>query len=125
MDSCSCSFFAVYGLPCQHIFAVRKHIGDVLISPNLIPKRWRINQEPEIVDSKSEISNISPVKTVFMVKKDKQQNSNVKKILSERAKFNISLDFMKDFSSFLAAFGHNEFYEKLNALKQLKLQWQR
>ena len=39
-DRCTCYTFTSMKIPCRHIFALRKELGEALYSPKLCDKRW-------------------------------------------------------------------------------------
>ena len=113
--SCSCKFNNDNGLPCRHIFAVRRHSKLEMLTLDMIPDRWR-----KIAMRQSHSSN------------DLEQNDNTSKpiitakrvsVLSQSEKYCKALPIIKDFANILSKCGEREFYEKLTFLENVRKCW--
>ncbi|XP_060069265.1 uncharacterized protein LOC132549354 [Ylistrum balloti] len=108
MEQCSCTFYTIYCLPCQHIFACRKHLGVELFIQSLIPSKWQLNSKFDFEQEQEE----SPLQNIVLVKRETESTKKVEP-LTEREKYNKAMEILKDMASFLATCGQEEFIEKI------------
>ena len=112
---CSCKFDNDNGLPCRHIFAVRRHSKLELLTLDMIPDRWRkvaMRQPNQSDDIEQNVNNLKPIIT----------NPNFS-VLSQSEKYCKALPIVKDFANILSNCGEREFYEKLTFLENVLKSW--
>ena len=115
--SCECSFFINMTLSCKHIFAVRKHFKQELFSKDLIRDRFSKEFFIQHQVKENEVLNTDDTENIAII-------SNVPKckpkILNSHEKYKKSINLFQNIASSLSDYGHVQFSEIFEKLKNLK-----
>ena len=110
---CECSFFMGMAIPCRHIFAIRRFVGEDLFCPEVIHDRWTLDYYRSrrfITQQRSRVSiGIQPV-----------QKSRV---MSENEKYKASLPTFEDLQRCLSSCSTDVYNARLGILKDILSYW--
>ena len=119
--SCNCSIFKSLGLPCKHIFYVRRYLGMECFTDSLVLKRWLLQTQQN--------ENCNPLDTSQgdeVQVKNFQICSRVQSVpLSKEDKYTHALSICKEICDMVSLEGGREFSLKLDTLKQLTTLWKK
>ncbi|XP_064622580.1 uncharacterized protein LOC135484821 [Lineus longissimus] len=118
MKTCSCHFFKNHGLPCRHIFFVRKVESTELFIPDLVSRRWRKEyQTASVATVPLPVPATMHDNVVLTVQ---ATASKTKKTLNRCQKYREALGVCKEIASVICEHGQDVFNGYISNLKDFK-----
>ncbi|KAL1490153.1 hypothetical protein ABEB36_012893 [Hypothenemus hampei] len=120
VETCSCSFWSSFSVPCRHILVIRKYNNLDIFSKTCFHTRYIVSSENALIasmdtdDVNGDIDDLIEDETFV----DDFDCSN--KILSDREKFNTALTITKNIADILSNYGTQTFNKYVKELKVIE-----
>jgi len=117
--SCHCMFRRAMGLPCRHIFAVRRLIGADLYESDLCNPRWMLTTCKETQRLFQPRETLQGSCTLAI-----SEPSTTRATLTYHQKFRMATKQIRELASIMSDVSTRSFLQRLQQLKQLQEGWQ-